>query len=407
MNRTSALLRSLLAAILAMCATGNPAIGQDPGGDPPAEHPLPDEEQAEGQEQPQDENPPATPEQNAPDPSQMERRPDMPASRRDQPRPPAVQAAEQPNPQAAHGAEPAAAPTPHPFVALELARDGQPLGRVVVELYPDIAPKTVANFLHYVDARFYNGTIFHRMLPDYVIQGGGYTALDQLKKDGLQPPIANEAKPTQRHLRGTIAAARLHRDLNSATSQFFINLTDNRRLDRHSYAVFGKVVEGMEVIDRAVEQTELTSSPLEPAFQTRPSNPPTLVRAHRMPADYKPPAESPATPESGAAQRATGAMPANPAAGGAAESAVPAASPNSLRSERPRPDRRPRTTTPVPSAAPAEEAQPEATPPDQEATQQPKTSRTGGALPGTPAQPLDGPKPAPRKAPPNRNADPS
>lgn len=127
-------------------------------------------------------------------------------------------------------------------------------GDLVIELYPDKAPITVKNFLAYVDDKFYDGTIFHRVIKGFVIQGGGLTP-DMKAKSEKRPPIKNEANNGLKNLRGTIAMARAM-DIDSATCQFFINLVDNPRLDhvandpeRFGYAVFGKVVQGMDVVD--------------------------------------------------------------------------------------------------------------------------------------------------------------
>ncbi len=124
-------------------------------------------------------------------------------------------------------------------------------GDFTVELYPDKAPVTVENFLAYVDAGFYDGTIFHRVIPDFVIQGGGFT--EDMQQKPTRPPIKNEADNGLKNERGTLSMARTS-DINSATSQFFVNLKDNAFLDHGSrdfgYAVFGKVVEGMDVIDK-------------------------------------------------------------------------------------------------------------------------------------------------------------
>jgi peptidyl-prolyl cis-trans isomerase A (cyclophilin A) len=125
-------------------------------------------------------------------------------------------------------------------------------GAFTVEVYPDRAPKTVANFLQYVADKHYDGTIFHRVVPGFVVQGGGYTR-DMAQKP-TRAPVVNEAKNGLTNKRGTIAMARLP-DPNSATSQFFVNTADNRALnfpspDGYGYAVFGKVTEGMDVIDK-------------------------------------------------------------------------------------------------------------------------------------------------------------
>jgi len=126
-------------------------------------------------------------------------------------------------------------------------------GRITLKLLPDEAPKTVANFLHYVRDGFYDGTIFHRVIHGFMIQGGGFTAKMQEKQTGA--PIANEAGNGLKNLRGTVAMARTNA-VDSATSQFFINLVDNDFLDHHDdsargfgYCVFAKVVDGMDVVD--------------------------------------------------------------------------------------------------------------------------------------------------------------
>lgn len=125
------------------------------------------------------------------------------------------------------------------------------VGKITLELMPDQAPVSVENFVTYAQAGFYKGTIFHRVLNGFLVQGGGYTANFEAKPP--RPPIINEANNGLKNTRGTIAMARLP-DPNSATSQFFINTTDNTFLDQSStqdgYAVFGKVIEGMEVVEK-------------------------------------------------------------------------------------------------------------------------------------------------------------
>lgn len=128
------------------------------------------------------------------------------------------------------------------------------LGEITIELYPDKAPRSVENFLQYVRDRHYDGTTFHRVIPTFMIQGGGYTPNYQLKP--TRAPIPNEANNGLSNTIGTVAMARTN-DPNSATSQFFINVVDNPRLDHVSpdngftwgYAVFGKVVAGMETVE--------------------------------------------------------------------------------------------------------------------------------------------------------------
>ena len=134
-------------------------------------------------------------------------------------------------------------------------------GRIRVELYPDIAPKTVANFLEYVKAKHYDGTQFHRVIAGFMIQGGGFTSEFQEKPTRAPVPIESElsVKGGLSNAPGTIAMARTG-DPNSATSQFFINVADNKRLDFRSadaagygYTVFGKVVEGMDVVNKIAQ----------------------------------------------------------------------------------------------------------------------------------------------------------
>jgi cyclophilin family peptidyl-prolyl cis-trans isomerase len=121
-------------------------------------------------------------------------------------------------------------------------------GNISIELDAQKAPKTTENFLKYVDEGFYNGTIFHRVIPDFMIQGGGMTAdMGEKKTHG---PIRNESHNGLTNTRGTIAMARTG-DPHSATAQFFINHKDNASLDRgDGYAVFGKVIDGMDVVDK-------------------------------------------------------------------------------------------------------------------------------------------------------------
>jgi cyclophilin family peptidyl-prolyl cis-trans isomerase len=147
--------------------------------------------------------------------------------------------------------ETVALPAAGPRVALETD-----MGRIVLELYPDKAPKTVANFLAYVKDGHYNGTVFHRVIGNFLVQGGAYTPDMQQKPE--RAPVPNEASNGLSNLRGTVAAARRASDATSATAQFFINTVDNRQLDwkgdataeMSGYCVFGRVVEGMDVIDR-------------------------------------------------------------------------------------------------------------------------------------------------------------
>ena len=128
------------------------------------------------------------------------------------------------------------------------------MGDITVELDEDRAPATVANFRRYAEDGFYNDTIFHRVIPGFMIQGGGHTA--DMKEKPTREPIANEAHNGLKNLRGSLSMARTS-DPHSASSQFFINLVDNGYLNHTSktqagwgYAVFGKVVAGLDVIDK-------------------------------------------------------------------------------------------------------------------------------------------------------------
>src|SRR5262245_17268980 len=132
------------------------------------------------------------------------------------------------------------------------------MGDIKVELYADKAPETVKNFLAYVNAGYYDGTVFHRVMPDFMIQGGGLTADMKDKTEGQRAPIKNESSAELKNAVGTLAMARTSAP-DSATSQFFINVKDNDFLNKDKardgvgYAVFGKVVEGMDVVKK-IEQ---------------------------------------------------------------------------------------------------------------------------------------------------------
>jgi peptidyl-prolyl cis-trans isomerase A (cyclophilin A) len=144
------------------------------------------------------------------------------------------------------------------------------MGTVVFELFEDQAPLSVANFLEYVESGFYEGTIFHRVEPGMVVQGGGYSV--DMSRKPTRAPIANEARNGLRNQRGTLGLARTA-DMNSGTSQFFVNLVDNVAFNGDGitggYAVFGRVYEGMSVID-AMALVDVTSAggsntlPVEP-----------------------------------------------------------------------------------------------------------------------------------------------
>ena len=153
------------------------------------------------------------------------------------------------------------AATKNPVVVVDTS-----MGSFKIELFPDKAPITVKNFLTYVDEKHYDGTTFHRVIPNFMIQGGGFKpglTSAKTEKDVIalekktHEPIKNESGNGLLNKRGTIAMART-RDPNSATAQFFIDVVDNAFLDENKYAVFGKVIDGMDVVDK-IRKVETTS----------------------------------------------------------------------------------------------------------------------------------------------------
>ena len=151
------------------------------------------------------------------------------------------------------------------FAANPMVKMTTNLGEVEIELYPDKAPLSVDNFLKYVDAGFYNGTLFHRVIPGFMIQGGGFTAGMQQKP--TQPPVQNEADNGLKNTVGTLAMARTM-DPHSATAQFFINVANNGFLDHTQkslngwgYAVFGKVTRGLDVAMKIADAPRGTVGP--------------------------------------------------------------------------------------------------------------------------------------------------
>ena len=163
----------------------------------------------------------------------------------------------------------------NPVVTMETT-----MGTIKIELLADKAPITAKNFVAYVNAGFYNGTIIHRVDPNFVICGGGYTPELALKP--AMPPIQNESKNGLKNLRGTLSMAR-YEDPNSATSQFFINLNNNSNLDpagaQAGYAVFAKVIEGMEVVEKIGQVKTAPKS----VFQTLPVQPIVIKSAKVLP----------------------------------------------------------------------------------------------------------------------------
>ncbi|MDH3215383.1 MAG: peptidylprolyl isomerase [Candidatus Krumholzibacteria bacterium] len=163
-----------------------------------------------------------------------------------------------------------------PVVVMETSK-----GAITIELYPDKAPKTVENFLWYVDNEFYNGLIFHRVMDNFMIQGGGFTK-DLVQKQP-NPAIENEAHNALTNARGTIAMARTP-DVNSATCQFFINLKDNDFLNHkdktprnYGYAVFGKVIDGMDVVDEIAKVKVVSKS----GYENVPATPVVISKVYQ------------------------------------------------------------------------------------------------------------------------------
>ena len=171
-------------------------------------------------------------------------------------------------------------------------------GAIVLELDAAKAPKTVANFVEYVKAGYYDGLIFHRVIKGFMAQGGGVTADYQSKP--TRPPIVNEAGNGLKNQRGTIAMARTG-EVNSATGQFFINLVDNAFLDHRDdspagfgYCVFGRVVKGMDVVDAIAA---LPTGPGGPFGSDVPTQAVTITKASVVTAAAKPPAHPASAPK--------------------------------------------------------------------------------------------------------------
>lgn len=178
------------------------------------------------------------------------------------------------------GASICAAADTHPKVKLTTT-----LGDIVVELNRTAAPETVDNFLTYVKDGFYDGTLFHRVIPGFMIQGGGFDA--QMRQKATRPPIDNEADNGLLNRFGTIAMARTS-DPHSATAQFFINVKDNDFLDHRAksrkgwgYCVFGKVVSGMNVV-RAIENVATTT---RNGMRDVPKDPVIIIKASQIPVE--------------------------------------------------------------------------------------------------------------------------
>ncbi|OOG60098.1 peptidylprolyl isomerase [Rhodanobacter sp. C03] len=214
--------------------------------------------------------------------------------------------------------KPATTASPAPQVLLRTSQ-----GNITLELYPDKAPKSVANFLQYVRDGFYDGTLIHRAIPGYLVQGGLYTRDLQPKR--TRPAIVSEADNGLSNLRGTLAVAR-GADPNSGTAQFFFNLVDNRRLDfvgnqsglTWGYTVFGKVTKGMDVVDKIAAMPTHALGP----FAGDVPNPLVLIESAHVVGEEAPApaasAKAPAAVTPAAAKPATkaGRKPAKPSGNG-------------------------------------------------------------------------------------------
>lgn len=179
-------------------------------------------------------------------------------------------------PQKSPGAGKNPSPTKNPQVVMKTS-----LGEVMIELYPDKAPITVKNFLDYVEAKFYDGTIFHRVIPSFMIQGGGFAP--DMQQKPTRGPIKNEAGNGLKNTTGTLAMARTG-VVDSATAQFFINTVDNAFLDHRDetqqgfgYAVFGKVVHGADVVSKIAAVPTTTKQSYQNVPQT-----PVVIESIRL-----------------------------------------------------------------------------------------------------------------------------
>ena len=196
---------------------------------------------------------------------------------------------------AAQDTKPAQPPASKPAQTHPDDQDNAPLvhvlmktnkGEIVLQLNREKAPISVKNFLSYTDKKFYDGTIFHRVMSNFMIQGGGFTP--DMQKKPTDRPIQNEWQNGLKNVRGSIAMARFGRQPDSATAQFFINMKDNYGLDQPSdgaaYAVFGKVVAGMDVVE-AIKSVAVTTNPLNPRERSHPVEPIIIKSVSRLSAD--------------------------------------------------------------------------------------------------------------------------
>jgi len=195
---------------------------------------------------------------------------------------------------AAQDTKPAQPPASKPAQTYPDDQDNAPLvhvlmktsmGEIVLQLNREKAPISVKNFLSYTDKKFFDGTIFHRVMSNFMIQGGGFTP--DMQKKPTDPPIQNEWKNGLKNVRGSIAMARAPQP-DSATAQFFINVKDNSILDQPrggaAYAVFGKVVAGMDVV-AAIKSAAVRTNPLNPRETSHPVEPIVIESVSRLSAD--------------------------------------------------------------------------------------------------------------------------
>jgi peptidyl-prolyl cis-trans isomerase A (cyclophilin A) len=208
---------------------------------------------------------------------------------------------------ASPAAPPAASPTPRPTPSGPVVVLETSLGRIKIGLYDDKSPVSTENFLKYVRKGQYNGTLFHRVMPNFMIPGGGMT--QDMNEKPTDPPIRNEARNGVRTSRGTVAMARTNAP-DSATAQFFINVRDNPSLDYGirgaGYAVFGEVIEGMDVVDKITGVATTTKG----IYQNVPVTPIVLKRAREAggaaaPAATNPAPAKPASPKPAASAKPT------------------------------------------------------------------------------------------------------
>ena len=164
------------------------------------------------------------------------------------------------------------------------------LGDITLELDAEKAPISTLNFIQYAQNKFYDGTVFHRVMPNFMIQGGGFTKTIDLKTEGLRPPIKNEWKNGLKNVRGTISMARTA-EPDSATAQFFINVVDNSFLDQPSpqtgyagYAAFGKVIQGLDIVNK-IRNVETQEHPKYPGGKVVPIEP-IVIESVRIVGEY-------------------------------------------------------------------------------------------------------------------------